>query len=105
MHTEYNGSNLDTLPILKGAIGANNSATSDTLSGQAISLPMDAGIVFDDATTRVSASFMTTESNADDNIISCVTGLRVVSSDGSTVRATLLSLSGRGPDNTSEKTV
>jgi len=72
-----------------------NSANEE-VRNQFASPRMAAGAVFTSASTTVTMQLMTRESNADDNIDNCIIGVRVVSEDGATVRATLLAVANYG---------
>lgn len=76
-----------------------NSADQELLM-QFISRPLAAGSVFTSGVTTVNFSTRMAEQNALDNINQCITGLRVIDDDGSTVKATLLGVANYG--NSSE---
>jgi len=70
-------------------------STQDGLDRQYISYPMNKGISFSAATVKM--QIMTKESNAGDDATSRL-GVRILSRDGATVRATLLAVQQWGPE-------
>jgi len=67
----------------------------DALHRQYISFPMDAGIDFLIASTGITCQLMAKESATNDNATNRL-GIRIVSRDGSTVRATILPIGANG---------
>jgi hypothetical protein len=76
--------------------GSTIDITEDTggfaLDRQYISTQMNSGIVFTSGTTQVSAVLMMREFAATDDVTTCILGVRVLSEDGATVRATLMAV-------------
>lgn len=77
--------------IATGA-SVSSSAGQSTAHRQYISLPLVAGISWVNATSTFSSQILGRESAANDNIINRVRCVKVVSRDGSTLRATLIAL-------------
>jgi len=81
--------------------GTTINITEDTgnqaLDRQYISTRMDAGIVFTSAVTTVRSVVMMREFALTDDVNQCILGIRVLSEDGATVRATLFTVANRGP--------
>jgi len=75
--------------------------TEDTgnqgLDRQYVSTRMDSGIIFTSVTTTVRAVAMMRENALSDDVNQCILGIRIVSDDGGTVRATLFTVANRGP--------
>ena len=69
----------------------------DELDRQYVSDPMDAGNVFTSAVTTVQMQLMVREFAVTDNVDRGILGVRIVSEDGLTVRATLLAVANYGP--------
>ena len=86
LDAQVNGSrNFPTTPV---SITAANTAALG-LHSQYISLPMAAGIVFDDASTRMTIVASISENNGADDVARCAAGVRILSEDGSTERVVL----------------
>ena len=67
---------------------------------QFVSGPLTAGTTFTSGVTTVKMQAMMREFGGTDDLIASILGLRVVSLDGSTVRATLLAVASYGNDAT-----
>jgi len=63
---------------------------------QYTSASMNAGVVFSSGTTSVRAVLMVREYTIADNVDKCIVGIRILSENGLTVRATLFDVSDRG---------
>ena len=67
---------------------------------QFVTGPLTAGTAFTSGVTTVSAQIQVIELQSSDDVIACIMGVRVVSNDGLTVRATLLAVADYGNDAT-----
>lgn len=69
---------------------------NDDLDRQYVSGQMAAGIVFTSGVTTVTAQIQMRQFANTDDVIACILGIRIMSSDGSTLRATLLAVANYG---------
>ena len=74
-------------------IALTEDSLNEALNRQLVSRPMNSGIVFTSGVTSVSMQLMVREGAVTDNVDRGLLGIRVVSLDGSTERATLLAVS------------
>ena len=72
-------------------------ANYDDLDRQYISTRMAANVTFTNASTTVRAVVMMREFATTDDVTQCIMGIRVMSEDGTTLRATLLAVANYGP--------
>lgn len=70
---------------------------SDELDRQYISTQMNSGVIFTSGVTTVKAVVAMREFGATDDVDKCILGIRVLSEDGATVRATLRAVANIGP--------